>query len=105
VSSEGQYAAISRMPALMEDLALVVDEGVPADALEATIRSAGGPLLVDVVLFDVYRGEQLGAAKKSLAYSLTFQAPDKTLDSAYIRKLRERIVRQLAQTFDAALRG
>jgi phenylalanyl-tRNA synthetase beta chain len=78
---------------------------VPADALEAAIRKAGGALLVDVRLFDVYRGQQLGAGQKSLAYSLTFQAPDKTLDSAHVAKLRERIVKQLANEFGAVIRG
>ena len=100
-----KYASISRMPALREDLALVVNEDVPADALEAAIRQTGGTLLVDVVLFDVYRGQQLGEGKKSLAYSLTFQSPDKTLDSAHVAKQRERIVRHLAQEFGATVRG
>ncbi|NLG28689.1 MAG: phenylalanine--tRNA ligase subunit beta, partial [Chloroflexi bacterium] len=55
-----KFKAVSRMPALKEDLALVVDEAVPADALQAAIHKAGGALLVDVLLFDVYRGQQIG---------------------------------------------
>jgi len=61
--------------------------------------------LVDAVLFDVYRGEQIGAGKKSLAYRLTFQAPDRTLTSEEANEQRDRIVRRLQQAFGAQLRG
>jgi phenylalanyl-tRNA synthetase beta chain len=100
-----RFTPISRMPALKMDLALVVEQSVAPDALEAAIRQSGGDLLVDVVLFDVYRGEQLGAGKKSLAYSLTFQSPDKTLDSAQANKTRDRIVRALQAQFGAEIRS
>jgi len=93
------------MPAVKEDLAIVVDEGVPPDTLEALIREAGGALLVGVVLFDVYRGEQIGVGKKSLAYSLTFQSPDKTLTSEQTAKQRERITQRLADKVGAQIRG
>ena len=99
------FRPISPMPALKLDLALVVDEDVPADALMAALREAGGALLVDAVLFDVYRGEQIGAGKKSLAYRLTFQAPDRTLTSEEANEQRDRIVRRLQQAFGAQLRG
>ncbi len=100
-----QFKPISRMPALKEDLAVVVDEDVAPDMLEKAIRQAGGFLLADVVLFDVYRGEQIGANKKSLAYSLTFQAPDKTLTSEIVAKQRARIIKSLAEQFNAQIRG
>jgi phenylalanyl-tRNA synthetase beta chain len=99
------YEPISRMPALKLDLAVVVDKSVPSDAVGETIRNTGGALLVDVVLFDVYRGEQLGVGKKSLAYSLTFQAPDKTLTTEEAMKQRERIIKQLQQQYDAGVRA
>ena len=99
------FQVVYRMPPIREDLALVVDEAVPADRVEATIRQAGLPLLVDVLLFDVYRGEQVGAGRKSLAYSLTFQSPDKTLTSEETAKQREQIVRRLAQEYGAQVRG
>ncbi len=74
-----QFVAISPMPAVKEDLALVVAEEVPSDEVGRLIREAGGELLAEVVLFDVYRGAQVGEAKKSLAYSLSFQSATKTL--------------------------
>ena len=101
----GRFVPISRMPALKLDLALVVDEQVPADAVSASLREAGGTLLADAVLFDVYRGAQVGEGKKSLAYSLTFQALDKTLTSEEAVKQRERIVRQLQRLYGAEMRG
>jgi phenylalanyl-tRNA synthetase beta chain len=101
----GRFVPISRMPALKLDLALVVDEQVAADAVSASLREVGGALLADAVLFDVYRGAQVGEGKKSLAYSLTFQALDKTLTSEEAVKQRERIVRQLQRLYGAEMRG
>ncbi|MEN6478967.1 MAG: phenylalanine--tRNA ligase subunit beta [Anaerolineales bacterium] len=100
-----RHTPISRMPTAKLDLAVVVDEAVPSDRVEATIRETGGALLVDVVLFDVYRGQQLGAGKKSLAYSLTFQSPDKTLTSEEAVQQRDRIVRALQRAFQAEIRS
>ena len=100
-----KFTPISRMPALKLDLALVVDESVPADKIEGAIWKNGGALLVDVVLFDVFRGEQLGAGNKSLAYSLTFQSPDKTLKSKQANKQRDRIVRALQKAYGAQIRS
>jgi len=99
-----RFNPISRMPVLREDLALIVDEAIAPDQLEAAIRRAGQPLLTDVVLFDVYRGEQIGAAKKSLAYTLTFQSPNKTLTSKQAAKQRDRIIKRLAREFGAQVR-
>jgi phenylalanyl-tRNA synthetase beta chain len=98
------FEPFSPYPAVHEDLAVVVDEGVPAADVAAVIRDAGGPLLVDLALFDVYRGEQAGAGKKSLAWSLTFQAPDKTLTSDASTAVRRRIVKALADRLDAGIR-
>ncbi|MBC7315654.1 MAG: phenylalanine--tRNA ligase subunit beta, partial [Chloroflexi bacterium] len=100
-----RYRSISRMPPLKLDLAVVVNADVPADALQEAIRQAGGPWLTEVILFDVYRGEQIGAGKKSLAYRLTFQAPDRTLTSEQANKQRDRIVQALRQQFGAELRA
>ena len=72
--------------------------------LTDAIWKAGGFLLKGVDLFDVYRGEQLGAGKKSLAYALTFQAPDKTLRDKDVAGMRGRIIRALEKEVDAKLR-
>ena len=97
--------AISSFPAMVEDIALIVDESVPADELEALIWQAGGKLLVDVKLFDVYRDARLGEGKKSLAYQLTYQAFDRTLTDKDALNIRNRIVKQTKNTFGAVLRS
>lgn len=91
-------------PAVHEDLAIVVDSHVPAAEVEEVIRVAGGFLLQDVELFDIYEGEQIAAGKKSLAYHLAFQAPDKTLTDKTVHKNRQRILKQLERQLGAKLR-
>ena len=105
VSHRPTMQAISSFPAIKEDLAVVVDEGVLAEQVEQMIRQAGGSLLREVRLFDIYRGKQVAAGKKSLAYSLTFQADDKTLKDSDVEKVRKRIIARLGQTLGAELRG
>ncbi len=105
VSHKAKMQPISSFPAVKEDLALVVDESVTAEQVEQAIRQAGGSLLQDVQLFDVYRGKQVAAGKKSLAYALTFQAEDKTLKDADVEKVRKRIVARLSQSLSAELRA
>ena len=95
----------SAFPPVLEDLAVVVDEGLVAEQVEACIRQAGAPLLQEVRLFDLYRGEQIGPGKKSLAYALTYQAPDRTLTDEEAARVRARIVRSLAQQLGATLRA
>ncbi|MEX2143796.1 MAG: phenylalanine--tRNA ligase subunit beta [Anaerolineales bacterium] len=91
-------------PPVLEDLAIVVDESLPAGQVDALIRQTGGKLLAGLALFDVYRGAQLGAGKKSLAYQLTYQHPQRTLTDEEVAKLRERIVKRLEQELSAKLR-
>jgi len=95
---------ISPMPALIEDLAFVVDDAVGADAVEEVIRQAAGPLLVGLSLFDVYRGGQIGVGKVSLAYRMTLQAPDRTLTSRESEEVRKAIVKRVADQLGGQLR-
>jgi phenylalanyl-tRNA synthetase beta chain len=104
VSARRTMQPLSSFPAVKEDLAVLVDESVTAEQVETAIRQAGGSLLRAVILFDVYRGKQVPAGKKSLAYALTFQADDKTLKDADVEKVRRRIVARLGQTVGAELR-
>ncbi|MCJ7677453.1 MAG: phenylalanine--tRNA ligase subunit beta [Anaerolineales bacterium] len=91
-------------PPVLEDLAIVVDEGLPAEAVEVVLRQAAGALLAELRLFDLYRGESIGAGKKSLAYALTYQAQDRTLTDSEVAALRAAIVRALGQKLGAQLR-
>jgi len=97
--------AVPEYPPVLEDLALIVPEELPAEHVEQVMRAAGGSTLERVRLFDVYRGEQIGAGMKSLAYSLTYQAVDRTLTDNEAAQIRQRIVRRLEQELGAKLRG
>jgi phenylalanyl-tRNA synthetase beta chain len=96
---------IPDQPPVLEDLALVVDDHVPAEAVQSLIIEAGGDTLTDIRLFDVYRGDQLGEGKKSLAYSLVYQHPDKTLTDKEVAAIRGVIVKRLEKELGAQLRS
>ena len=96
--------SVPEFPPVLEDLALVVDESLPAERLAGLIRQTGGKVLREVRLFDVYRDEKIGAGRKSLAYSLTYQAADKTLSDQDVAGIRTRILRRLEQELGAKLR-
>jgi phenylalanyl-tRNA synthetase beta chain len=96
---------ISVHPPVYEDLAVIVSEDVAAVQVRDLIVETGAPLVRSVVLFDVYRGEQIGAGKKSLAYRLTYQADDRTLTDQETARVRDKIVQRLEQGLGATLRG
>jgi phenylalanyl-tRNA synthetase beta chain len=96
---------LSAHPPVYEDLAVVVDEEIPAAHVRNLITRAGAPLLHSVALFDVYRGAQVGSDKKSLAYRLTYQAEDRTLTDEEVARLRDRIVSKLKEELGATLRS
>jgi phenylalanyl-tRNA synthetase beta chain len=95
---------VSEFPPVYEDIAVIVDEAVPAARVEALIKQTGGKTVTDVRLFDVYRGEQIGTGKKSLAYSLTYQS-DKTMTDAEAAAIRNKIVKRLEYEVGAKLRS
>lgn len=103
-AQDRQVRDVPRVPAVVEDLAVVVDDAVAAADVAAAIRRAGGAVLADVQLFDVYRGEQLGDGKKSLAYTLTYQGADKTVADADVEKLRNKIIRSVEAQLSATVR-
>jgi phenylalanyl-tRNA synthetase beta chain len=100
-----RIADVPRFPAVTEDLALIVEDKTPAEKVQEAIMAAGaGTALQSAQVFDVFRGEQIGTGKKSLAYRLTYQA-DRTLTDAEVAKIRERIVKRLQEELNAVLRG
>ena len=96
---------VAVFPPVLEDLALIVDENTKAVQVEGAIRSAGGSMVSEVRLFDLYRGDPVGPGLKSLAYSITYQAPDRTLTDEEVAQVRARIVRRLEADLGARLRG
>jgi len=105
VAERYDVEVVPAYPPVLEDLALVVDEDLPAERVAQAIRQAGGKAVIDLRLFDVYRGEQVGAGKKSLAYSLTYQDPERTLTDAEVAKVRQRIIQRLERDLQARIRS
>jgi phenylalanyl-tRNA synthetase beta chain len=96
-----RYQPILRFPAVLEDMALVVDADTQAQAVADAIRVAGGALLRQVELFDLYQGDPIPAGKKSLAYALTFQAADRSLTEDEVRTIYQRIQQHAATELGA----
>ncbi|MDQ2810112.1 MAG: phenylalanine--tRNA ligase subunit beta, partial [Chloroflexota bacterium] len=99
-----RYSAISRYPAVTQDLALVVPDTVPAARVAALLRETGGKLLTDLTLFDLYTGPPVPAGHRSLAYALTFQALDRTLSDDEVTKLRTKLLGRVQRELGATLR-
>ena len=104
LAPEKTFRALPRFPATSRDLSLVCDEGVTVGALEACITEAAGSLLREIQLFDIYRGAGIRSGKKSIAFSLTFRAEDRTLTDADIEPVMEEILRRLAAAYNAVRR-
>ncbi len=85
---EESYEDVVSYPAVHQDVAVVVDESVPAAEVRAAVLDGGGELLRSAEIFDLYRGEQLGEGRKSLALRLTFRAPDRTLTDEEVAERR-----------------
>jgi phenylalanyl-tRNA synthetase beta chain len=100
-----EVKSIPDQPPVLEDLALVVDDHVPAQDVHNLIVQTGGEILREIRLFDVYRGDQVGEGKKSLAYSLVYQDPEKTLTDKQVLKIRNKIVKRLEKELGAQLRS
>ncbi len=96
---------ISNYPAMVEDLAFEVDEEVTVRRLEDLIRKTGGFLLVEVELFDIYRGQNIAAGRKSIAFHLTYQSPDRALNEKEVNAIRQRIIATVQKETGGLLRG
>ena len=96
---------VSRFPPVVQDIAIVVDEDVPAAWAEALIRQVGKGLVVGVELFDRYEGPQILPGKVSLAYHITYQATDRTLTDEAVARVHTRIEKRLAKELGAVLRA
>jgi phenylalanyl-tRNA synthetase beta chain len=99
------YEDVITYPAVRQDVAVAVDEDVEVGALVDAAHAAAGPLLKDARVFDVYRGEQVGEGRKSVAIHLSFQSPERTLTDEEAAELRGRIVAALAERFGGELRA
>jgi phenylalanyl-tRNA synthetase beta chain len=100
-----RFSEVPRFPPVHRDLAFVVDAATPAGEVRSALIRAAGELLDTAVLFDVFEGLPLPAGKKTLAFSVDFRAPDRTLTDAEAEAVVQEIVRRLAQEFGAEFRA
>lgn len=99
------YEAIPRFPSITRDIALVADKSAAAGTLEAIIKEAGGKLLKEVQVFDLYEGEKMEEGKKSLAFSLKYLDPERTLTDEEVVKAHDKVLEALKEKAGAVLRG
>lgn len=99
------YQPLPKFPAINRDLAVVLPVAIPAGQVTRSISDSAGPLLSDVRLFDVYTGEQVPEGARSLAFSLTFRAKERTLTDSEVDEQYQRIVGYLEKTLSAKLRN
>ena len=100
------YVDVPTLPGVDVDLAIVVDESVTCEQLEQRIKSAGGKLLSDVRLFDVYRDPvRVGLGKKSMAFSLTYRSADHTLTSEEVDRAHKKLVDKVCRATGGEVRG
>jgi phenylalanyl-tRNA synthetase beta chain len=98
------YQQIPRFPASERDLAFILDEETTAGEVEKTIREQAEIFLTEIKLFDIYRGKQIEEGKKSLAFRLTFQSPEKTLNEEEINRSVLKIIQGVSKVHNAKLR-
>jgi len=99
------YTPVARFPAALRDIAVVVEDSIPAEKVASEIRTAGGELLRHARLFDVYHGNSIPPGTKSLAYALSYQAADRTLTDKEVDKAHKKIEDRLNHVLKAAIRG
>jgi phenylalanyl-tRNA synthetase beta chain len=95
---------VPAFPPVLEDLAFVVDHEMPAGRLRGLIQETGRPLVVGVSVFDLYEGDQVEQGKKSLAFSIVYQAEDRTLTDDEVATVRAKIIKRLEADLGAKLR-
>jgi phenylalanyl-tRNA synthetase beta chain len=100
-----QGPVLSAYPLATQDVALVVSADVPAASVEEALMDGAGSLLEELRLFDLYTGDQVGDGRKSLAYTMRFRAPDRTLTAAETTQARDAAVAEASRRVGAVLRG
>jgi len=103
-SSKVLYKALPKYPAIERDLAVLVDQNQEIGPMLDAIKSAGGQLVKDVKLFDIYKNDSLGENKMSVAFNITMLNPERTLKAEEAQKAFDKIVRSLEYRFGAKLR-
>ena len=99
-----QYKEISKYPSVLKDLAFVVKKNITAEEIHSVIKKAGGKLLKKIEVFDVYEGENVGSDEKSIAFSLTFEDPTRTLNDEEVMTILNQIIEDVSKKLSAQVR-
>ena len=100
-----KFKEISKYPTITKDLAILVDKNISSDEIAKAIKKAAGSLLINIEIFDVYEGKNIPEGKRSIAYSLSFGANDRTLTDEEINNIMNKVIDNLQNKMGAELRG
>ena len=103
-TSDFKYKELNKYPSIEKDMAFVVDNNLPSEDILKEIKKSGGKLLTDVKIFDIYKGENIGSDKKSLAFNLTFEDYSRTLTEEEVMTIFNKIITNVTTKFKATLR-
>lgn len=104
-TSKLKFTDIPAYPSVSRDIALVMDQSIPTINITKAITKTIGRLITNIEIFDIYEGENIGENKKSVAFSITFQDPSKTLEEGEVSTMMNRILEVVEKDFDAHIRG
>ena len=99
-----KFKEAPKYPEITKDVAFIVNKDITSSEVEKVIKKAGGRLLNDISVFDVYTGEKVADNEKQIAYSLTFNAPDRTLTEEEVMESFNNIIKKVTETVPATLR-
>lgn len=104
VPQKRSSSLLPKFPPVDRDLAIVMDEAILSERISESVKTAGGDLIEEIILFDVYRGKQIPSGKKSLAYSIRYRSKDKTLTDEEVEEIHQKVISELEDSFGASLR-
>ena len=103
-NTEKSYHPLPKFPAVTRDLAMLCDDSIEVGSIEEIIRQCGRSLIEEIKLFDIYKGKQIPAGKKSVAYSIVFRDPNKTLEEQDVNRVMDKILTRLEEKLSVELR-
>ena len=100
-----KFQSLAKYPSMIRDIALLLNKDIPVGDIEKTMKKHGGGLIEKIELFDIYTGDQIPEDMKSVAYSITYRAPDRTLREEEVNEIQNSIIVDLKNAYNAELRG
>jgi phenylalanyl-tRNA synthetase beta chain len=104
VAVQREFREISKFPAVRRDVAVIIDRDIPVAEVKNSVREAGGPILRDIVVFDIYEGNNIETGSKSVGLGLILQETSRTLTDADVDKIMHTVIDRLGRDFDATIR-